>query len=156
MGSSDFDPKAWRQAARNIEIVVKAGEEAMQSTMRTFGVEITNVLKILLTHPPVSVPGEPPGLRTGGLRLSYNWDVVKTGANEVSLSVGSDASTRRPITGEAVDYAKYLEFGTRIMAPRPHLRPAVAIVLPLIGPNLVTSCYVAQKAAATGLRGTDL
>lgn len=146
----------WRQADRNIRIVVEAGRKAMEDTLPTIGLEATNIIKVMLTHPPISVPGEPPGLRTGGLRLSYNYDVSSSGPFRMVLSIGSDAATRRPITGEPVDYAKFLEFGTSTMAPRPHLRPAVAIVLPMIAPTLKAAAQAAERAAAAGLRGTSL
>lgn len=155
MGRSSFDASSWREAARNIEIVVDAGRKGMEKALPGIGIEATNVIKVLLTHPPISVPGEPPGLRTGGLRLSYNYDVSNLGRSSV-LRIGSDAATRRPISGEAVDYAKYLEFGTRTMAPRPHLRPAIAIILPTIAPTLAAACVAAQKAAASGLKGISL
>lgn len=149
MGSSSD----WAQIERNVAAVVEAGEKAMRGALATLGIEATNTIKVLLTHPPVSLPGEPPGLRTGGLRLSYNWEVSRGRPGQAVLAVGSDAATRRPITGEAVNYAKYLEFGTRHMEARPHLRPAMAIITPLIAPTLVDACVAAERVAARGLRG---
>ncbi len=146
----------WAQAGRNIETVVRAGEEAMHKALPTIGTEAVNIIKVLLTHPPVSVPGEPPGLRSGGLRLSYNYEVTSLTSHRSVLGIGSDAATRRPITGESVNYAKYLEFGTAIMAARPHLRPAVAIVLPMIAPTLRAAAEAAQRVAAAGLKGTSV
>lgn len=142
------------EAGQHIDAVIRAGEKAMHDAMPTIGVEATNTVKVLLTHPPVSVPGEPPGLRTGGLRLSYNWQHDKETPSRSTLSVGSDRATVQPIKGRQVDYAKYLEYGTRKMAARPHLRPAMALVTPLIGPTLNAACQAAQRAAAATLRAT--
>lgn len=151
-----FDRKTWDAAYDQIDSVISAGETAMHEALPAIGVEATNVIKVLVTHPPVSVPGEPPGLRTGGLRLSYDSQVSKTGPHRSVLEVGSDASRRQPITGRAVNYAKYLEFGTRLMKPRPHLRPGMALVTPMIGPHLQAAARAAMRAKASSLRGTSL
>ena len=60
-----------------------------------------------------SQPGEPPGVDTGRLRASITheieealWDIIgRVGTN--------------------VEYARYLELGTRKMSPRPYLRRAI-------------------------------
>lgn len=59
-----------------------------------------------------SNPNEPPATRTGALRSSYRFRVVEQG-NSLVGEVGSP-----------LDYSVYLEYGTRRMAPRPHLLPA--------------------------------
>lgn len=63
-------------------------------------------------YPPAhfaSVPGQPPAIWTGQLFASISKE--KTGATSGRVY------TR-------VDYAKYLEYGTRKMRPRPFMRPA--------------------------------
>lgn len=55
-----------------------------------------------------SAPGEPPASRTGDLRTSYRFQVQDEYAE----------------IGSPLDYAPMLEYGTRKMAPRPHLMPA--------------------------------
>lgn len=60
-----------------------------------------------------SAPGEPPAVATGNLRR--NIEVLMRGQEEAT--VGVHDVTR-------VEYAPYLEHGTRKMAPRPWLRPA--------------------------------
>ena len=153
-GSKSFDPRSMAAAERNIAAVIEAGKRGMVAALPVIGIEATNVIKILLTHPSPSAPGEPPGLVYGGARLSYNWDVG--GVGEVHhVDIGSDAATRRPITGEAVDYVKYLENGTSKMAARPHLRPGMAIVAPTIGPTLSRAATAAMRARAASLRGTS-
>jgi HK97 gp10 family phage protein len=62
---------------------------------------------------PPSTPGSPPAVRTGRLRGSITW------------RVGVDAESPYVDVGTAVYYAVFLELGTRYMAPRPFLRPAL-------------------------------
>lgn len=60
-----------------------------------------------------SKPGEPPRVQTGRLRASITHEIHPT------LPVGR--------VGTNVKYGKFLEFGTRRMAPRPWLRVALAL-----------------------------
>lgn len=64
-----------------------------------------------------SAPGEPPHLRTGTLRRSIDHETLRLGNREFVGRVGP--------TGAAAKYGTYLELGTRKMAPRPYLRPAL-------------------------------
>lgn len=61
-----------------------------------------------------SAPGQPPASDTGRLMASIHHQMVGAGQS-VQAQIGSD-----------VQYALYLELGTRYMAPRPFLRPALA------------------------------
>jgi hypothetical protein len=70
-------------------------------------------------YPPPSAPGEPPHLRTGNLRESYTHVVERSYDPGPTLYVGSN-----------VRQARYLEYGTSRMAPRPHLRAAWWAFLP--------------------------
>jgi len=67
----------------------------------------------LLARP--SAPGEPPHKRTGNLRRSITHEVALDG---LSGKVGSFGA-------KGVVYAAPLELGTRHMAARPYLRPAL-------------------------------
>lgn len=67
-----------------------------------------------------SAPGEPPAVDTGRLRASVGHEVGYD-AEGLYANVGSGASPAVP----GVDYAEYLEYGTRHMEPRPWLRPSV-------------------------------
>ncbi len=58
-----------------------------------------------------SMPGDPPNVDTGTLRRSITHELL----NESTARVGSN-----------IKYAPALELGTKNMAPRPYLRPAVA------------------------------
>lgn len=60
-----------------------------------------------------SAPGEPPAVDTGLLRASIRHEMVIEGGDIVGY-VGSD-----------VRYSLYLSLGTRRMAPRPFLPPAL-------------------------------
>lgn len=90
------------------------------------GVEVTNRVKANLSKPGTgrtyrrgsvlhraSTPGSPPAVDTGRLRASYTW------------RLGRDARGDYVEVGTNVEYAPMLEFGTRYMMPRPHLRPAI-------------------------------
>lgn len=66
-----------------------------------------------------SKPGEPPRKRTGTLQKSI--------AREVAVEDGGRSVVAR--VGTNVPYARPLEFGTRKMAARPFLRPALAAYL---------------------------
>jgi hypothetical protein len=130
------------QASRNLNAVIRAGENASETALGVVGAMITNQVKILVTGPPYSRPGFPPGLRTGGLRLSYRWEVNRgRGKRGAYVTVASDQRTHQPVPpGKAVVYAPYLEFGTSRMAARPHLRPAVEMIRPLI-PGIVGAAW---------------
>lgn len=60
-----------------------------------------------------SAPGQPPAVDTGLLRASYTY------------RMGSDAKGNFVEIGTNVKTAPWLEFGTRRMRPRPHLRPSI-------------------------------
>ena len=67
-------------------------------------------VKIALSGPSPSAPGEPPGLDTGFLRNSVQVDSV---------------TPTEAIIAPHTDYAEFLEFGTSRMAARPFMRPAL-------------------------------
>lgn len=71
-------------------------------------------------HHVASAPGEAPTVLTGDLRASLDHWVAKLGREIVGIvSVGTE-------------YAPYLEFGTRKMAPRPFMRKTIYQALPVI------------------------
>lgn len=68
--------------------------------------------------PPSSAPYQFPHIRSGDLRVSMNrWPLKRTG--QVGFRVGS-----------TLDYAKWLEDGTRFMRRRPWLSKALKIASP--------------------------
>lgn len=91
------------------------------------GVEAVNRVRVALSTPGkgrvyrrgkvlhrASAPGQPPAVDTGQLRASY------------THRLGEDAEGPYVEIGTNLKTAPWLEFGTRRMQPRPHLRPAVA------------------------------
>ena len=56
---------------------------------------------------------EPPAIRTGALRQSMRYVINRMNDEAIVSSIGSD-----------LDYAPYLEYGTRRMDKRPYLWPA--------------------------------
>lgn len=128
------------QAERNLQVTLRSGRDNTREALHVIGLMIQNQVKVLLTGPPYSRPGQPPGLRTGGLRLSYTHDVRRS-ARGPYVAVFSDKQTLQPVPPHRqVVYAPYLEYGTSRMAARPHLRPAVNMVRPLI-PSLIATSW---------------
>ena len=95
--------------------VKKAILSTMESRMDVVADFLEKYVKDSLTipYPPASAPDEPPHMRTGGLLNS-----IERERQGLTLRVGTSSSA-------SAYYAKYLEIGTRHMAPRPFLRPAL-------------------------------
>lgn len=74
---------------------------------------VTNQAKLNARHSPPSVPGSGPAVRSGRLWGSITW------------RLGEDAVSPYADIGSAVFYAPFVELGTRFMAARPFLRPAL-------------------------------
>lgn len=70
-----------------------------------------------------SAPGDPPAVRTGNLRRS--WQTAFK-----SATPGKVGNKYRVSIGSNLAYAAYLEFGTRSIRERPYLRPAAAAFRP--------------------------
>lgn len=70
------------------------------------------------TYRRASAPGDSPARQTG--RLQESVKVVSFDAAKLTATVGPDPADFSPAY-----YALYLEFGTRHMAPRPFMRPAL-------------------------------
>lgn len=131
--------QALRDAAAHMAAVLTAayGRGATSSVLEKVGRMVTNDLKRLLAEPgsgriykvgvsptksdvkagrkfrshQASSPNRPPASDTGHLRRSYTYAVTLDGK---AVEIGTQ-----------VLYAPYLEFGTRKMKPRPHLRVAI-------------------------------
>lgn len=117
------------------------------------GIEVTNRVKRSLSQPGTgrlygrpgvrgatavlhraSAPGRPPAVDTGRLRASYTW------------RLGVDARGDFVEVGTNVIYAPFLEYGTRKMRARPHLRPAINEMVALIG-DLVARRIIARQTS---------
>lgn len=125
---------------RNINAVLRAGRAGIPRDLDNIGGDLGNQMRLELSQPgrgriyttwfftdnagrvrpggprpphQASAPGDPPAVDEGVLRASYGHNVDR-GVNEDVLIFG---------TGD--EKAKFLEFGTHNMAPRPHLRPLI-------------------------------
>lgn len=78
-------------------------------------IRVEAAAKQIATASPPSVPGGGPAVRTGRLRGSITW------------RPGQDALSPYVDVGSAVFYAPFVELGTRFMAARPFLRPALEV-----------------------------
>lgn len=113
-----------------VDRVLAGAEDGGRQALDRLAVLITNRVKRLLSEPGrgrwytrrgvphrASAPGQPPAVDTGRLRQSY------------TLQSGEDRRGPFVDIGTNIAYAPWLEFGTRKLAPRPHLRRAVREVL---------------------------
>ncbi len=101
-------------AVRNETLLTLSGER----TGRVYRVPGTQRFYI------ASAPGEPPAKATGRLRESVVGTVDYEGLNIVGY-VGIREGEQVPDSKVTVgDYAKWLEYGTKRMEPRPWLRPS--------------------------------
>lgn len=73
-----------------------------------------------------SAPGEPPAVREGRYRDSWNFTPAVTDGTRVIAAAYSDEAVGGHALGDI------LEYGTIHMEPRPHIRPALEKVLPEI------------------------
>lgn len=128
------------QMAANIIAVLKAARAGIPRDLDKVGTDIVNQLRLDLSQPGrgrvyttyfwtdevgrvhpgrervphvASAPGDPPAVDTGQLRASYGHHAERTPDGGM-VTIGT-----------ADEKAKFLEFGTSRMEPRPHLRPVV-------------------------------
>ena len=73
-----------------------------------------------------SLPGQPPAIDLGNLRASIMGEIEVKGVG-VTGKVGPDVEMLAAKTdaGTDIEYGLYLEVGTKHMAARPYLRPAL-------------------------------
>lgn len=143
--------RALEQAARTLSLVLQAGGFAVRPALEDTGVEVVNEVRRSMASTRrdpsrryrrgtrvhiASAPGQPPAPDTGRLTSSYGWR-LKFEPRRVILEVGTD-----------VDYAPHLEMGTRNMAARPHLRPAINKTALRIGHVIARRMESAQRDAA--------
>lgn len=96
--------------------VLRSAQNAIERAVARGAILVQIEAKRLLNlkaSPPPSVPGEPPGKRTGNLGRSIQTESVQRKGEFIG------------IVGTNVKYGFWLELGTRRMAPRPFLRPAL-------------------------------
>lgn len=119
----------WDQAA------LKSKLEYAEKKLVAVGLTLERDIKLSISGPGPAPAGDPPGVDTGRLRasISTNW----SGSGMTNGNVGGQALTEDGIdqperrgdkfvvrVGSRVNYAPWLEHGTRRMAARPFLRPS--------------------------------
>lgn len=145
---------AFAEAAANLNRVITAAGLATEHALPALGLDLVNRIKRDLKRPGTgrmyrskvskamhraSAPGRPPASDSGDLSTSYRMVVIAPGVIEV---------------GTNIEYAAYLEFGTRKMRPRPHFRPNVNALKAVITAEMASAIVKAEKAAIAGLRGS--
>jgi HK97 gp10 family phage protein len=120
----------WDQAALRSKL------EYAEKKIVAVGLQLERDIKLSISGPGPAPAGDPPGVDTGRLRasISTNW----SGSGMDSGNVGSQALTEDGIdqperradkfvvrVGSRVEYASWLEWGTRKMAARPFIRPSL-------------------------------
>lgn len=78
-----------------------------------------------------SAPGQPPAVNTNRLRAS--WSLVAngmgvTGSTDSTVGMGMTSTSVTMWFGSNLKYARFLEFGTARIKPRPYIRPVMAAV----------------------------
>lgn len=108
----------------NLDKIARRLPEATDAVIRKTAFDIAAYAKDLMSGPrhgriygthQASAPGEPPAVDTGNLKNSIGVELV---------------AKAKAIVFAAAEYASSLEFGTRRIAPRPFMRPAVEKILP--------------------------
>lgn len=107
--------KAGRKRAKGMSVFGAALKASMEAAARGK----VKSLRALGFH-QASAPGEPPAVDTGTLRRAVQIDDSELRGKQVI----------RNRIGTALPYAKWLEFGTARMAPRPWARPSLVKVEP--------------------------
>lgn len=154
-GGSFSAEKLVRTAVANLEKVLKEAEIETEKGMSDIGIEVVNAVRRSFSAGGgrtyrrrgrvhvASAPGRPPAVDTGRLRASYAW------------RTGKDAGGPFVEVGSNVEYAPFLEFGTRRMAARPHLRPAVNELISKI-PGMVAEAWAHGCKVAIGRMPTQI
>lgn len=107
--------------------ITKALRDEIENGLQLAGIQVVNFIKLLISRgnksgDNPSYPYEPPKVVTGRLRSSITFEVDM---DPPTLYVGSN-----------VEYARYLEFGTAKMKPRPFLRPGIIMMDKAIVKNI--------------------
>jgi HK97 gp10 family phage protein len=100
----------------NSDVITKKLEGKVRGRLRRIGAMLRKYIIMKITKGKTrrdgpSKPGQPPHVDTGRLRQSIAWELHSDGRG---VRIGTN-----------VNYGKYLEEGTRHMAPRPYLRPSL-------------------------------
>jgi len=117
---------------------LRAGHSGIGDDARSAGEFILRDLRAALStpYPPASAPGHDPHARSRELLTKYDFDVSQPSTTSTVLAVYSPT-----------EYAVYLEFGTRYMAARPHLRVCVTRNYGVLRDNLKRGIEARERAS---------
>lgn len=113
---SGATPAGLADLKRRLTALPEVARAAADAALRDIGEDVTAAIRRSLDASAVSEPGRPPRDPTGGLAAS--------------LGAVVEPETSRLRIAAASPHALFLEYGTRRMAARPFLRPAVAAATP--------------------------
>lgn len=137
-----WDDAALKKDVRKVvtDRLVIAAETVRTIAIKSMGIGSSGYRKYSKTKEKIphwsSKPGQPPHVNTGRLRGSITWalsegvrqgDIIGKSAQKGDEVGRPDREAKRIIAviGTNVKYGPALEFGTRKMAARPFLRPAL-------------------------------
>lgn len=148
--------RALQQATANLSAVMRAAGLGARSSLNLIGVGIVSEVKQEVSKQGrgvvygrrrhrASAPGDPPAVDTGRYRASWTY-VIQGGPSGL---VGGGAPSL--FVGTPAKHGGFLEFGTRRMAPRPHLRPVIRRFEARIPAIVAVEVSKAQRGAVSGL-----
>jgi hypothetical protein len=146
----DDGPAMLAAAARNLNRVLSTTVAAGPPAMDKVGALVVTNIKRKLSQAGTgrvygrhraSAPGQPPAVDTGKYRSTF---VFKVGGGTADPYVDVGTPDKR---------GPWLEFGTRQMARRPHLRPGIEESRTQIVKTIVDEIVERQRAAVRSLGG---
>ena len=150
VSTSAANTAEWKRGMARLARVMAVPKDKQTEILEIIGMQAQNNLAVLLSQPGqgrlyvkrhasgrpylhrASAPGAPPATDSGRLKQSYQYRVERRGRGP-ALEVYS-----------TVFYAPYLELGTRRMAPRPALAPAVRAAVAML-PAVIRSVVVPEQ-----------
>lgn len=129
-------PTGLADLKRRLSAFPEVARAAVNAALRDIGEDVTAAIRRSLGAAAVSEAGRPPRDPTGEL------------ANTLGAAV--DAETSRLRITAASPHAVFLEYGTRHMAARPFLRPAVTAMTPQAKERLRDAIVRAVASSGTG------
>jgi HK97 gp10 family phage protein len=142
---------AMTRGLNNLRALVEVIPEGVHLSLELLGKSAVDQIKASIVDAPTpangsftvhSAPGDPPYSQTGRLRGAYEYDVFRPGSRQVvQMDIRNDQ-----------EHWIYQEFGTRKMAPRPHIRPAVRRIRDTMAARIVSDVTVLQRARRAGMK----
>lgn len=129
------------KAVRNLDRVADAIDHGTVDALEWLGSGASTTMKGIISVPvfPRSLPGQPPRKETGRLQAGVGY-ALTGGRGSRGVKVGAGT----------VKYAKFLEKGTRKMAPRPFVEVTTRYHVVRFRPVLVAA--ITKRLAGAGMR----